>query len=133
MPASSHKLALALARRIGEVLPPPLGVRAVGGNLEVVRADGAALGGSAAAGIVDEADGRTLDERVETAGQAVLSGIQDCVAEFRTVPWPAREDGGMAMPGARAGAGRLRLWYGDSEEAAVVRLRPIEFEEFNQE
>jgi hypothetical protein len=126
MEPSSLRFAQALAERIGEILPPPLTIRADGGNL-VVSADGVSQGGSGAAEIVENDDDRTPAERVECAARAVLDGVQDAVSEYLTLPWPADADGRMATAGVRTDAERLHLWFGSTESAAVVTLRPIEF------
>jgi hypothetical protein len=131
MKASSRTFARALAERIGEILPPPLTIHADGRNL-VVSVDGIDQGGSAASMIVEVDDGRTLAERVETAGRAVLSGIQDGVSEYLTLPWPVDADGRMAMPGVRADEERVYLWFGSSEADAVVTLRPIGLDQLIQ-
>jgi hypothetical protein len=128
MRASSRKFARAVAERTGEILPPPLVIRVSGACLDVY-ADGVSKGGSAAAVIVEADDGGTLSERLESAARAVLGGIQDGVAEYLALPWPLDADGQMAMPGARADAERLHLWFGGGEAAAAVTLRPIELRE----
>jgi hypothetical protein len=128
MNPSSYRLALAFVERFGEVLPPPVTIHAVGSRLDL-HADGVLLGGSDAVCILEEEDGRALPELAECVGHAVLDGIQDCTAEYLATPWPTEAGGEMAMPHARADAGRLHLWYGASEAAAVVRLRPIELDE----
>lgn len=128
MSISSHRLARALAERIAEILPPPLTVRVSGSRIDV-HADGVCQGGSAAVVIVEADDDRTPTERLETAGRAVLSGIQDCVSEYLTLPWPIDAEGRMAMPGARVDAERVHLWFGGSEAAAVITLRPIGLDE----
>jgi hypothetical protein len=129
MQASSLRFAQALADRIGEILPPPLTIRADGGNL-VVSVDGVSQGGSGAAMVVEDDDDRTPAERVETATRAVLDGVQDAVSEYLTLPWPADADGRMATAGVRVDAERVHLWFGGTESAAVVTLRPIELREF---
>ncbi len=128
MRTSSRKLALALAERLGEVLPPPLGVRALGDCLEV-QADGTGWGGSAAADIVGHEDGRSPAERVETAVRAMLGGVQDAASEYLTLPWPVDAAGTMALPEARTDAERVHAWFGGSEADAVLTLRPITFAE----
>lgn len=133
MRPSSRRLARALAERLAGIVPPPLHVRA-GGDIVHVEADGRALGGSAAACIVEADDDRTDGERLECAIRAVLDGVQDCVAERLARPWPADAGdtpaGAMALPGARAEGGGARLWYGSGEDDAVVALRPIAPEEW---
>jgi hypothetical protein len=127
MRVSSLRFALALAERIGEILPPPLTIRAEGSSVDLY-ADGINQGGSAAAVIVEADDDRTLRERLETAGRAVLSGVQDCVSEYLTLPWPIGVDGRMAIPDVRADEERLYLWFGGSEAGATVTLRPMELD-----
>jgi hypothetical protein len=128
MQPSSLRFARALAERIGEILPPPLAIRADGGNL-VISADDIIHGGSAAASIVEDDDDRTVAERVECAGRAVLDGVQDAVSEYLTLPWPVDVDGGMATAGVRVDAERVHLWFGGSESTAIVTLRLIELGE----
>lgn len=125
MSASSHRLASLLAERIAEILPPPLTVRASGDALKLY-ADGIAVGGATAASILEDGDDA---EQVRTAAWAVLSTIQDDVMEHLTEPWPVGAGGQGALPEARIDASHLHLWFGEREEAAVVRLRPISLAE----
>jgi hypothetical protein len=128
MQASARGFAQALAVRIGEILPPPLTIRVDGCSLDVY-ADGISQGSSAAAVIVEEDDGRTLSEKLETTGRSVLSGIQDSVSEYLTLPWPKDARGRMATENARADAERLYLWFAGSEAEAVITLRPVDVAE----
>src|SRR5258707_795480 len=100
MRASSRKLAMALAKRIGEVVPAPLTLRAAGTGV-ALYADGELLGGDDSASIVEDEDGRALSERVDTAVQSVLSGIQDCVMRYLRAKWPTDGAGELALPGVR--------------------------------
>lgn len=129
MHASSHKLAPALADRLGDVLPSGLSVRASGGGIEIVAPGGVLIGGSNAAALVDDAEGETSRDEVETAARAILSAIQDDVMEYLTLQWPVGDGGEVGVPNARADADRLHLWFGTSETSPVVRLRPISFSE----
>jgi hypothetical protein len=124
----SHHLAEAISDRIGAIVPPPLAVQAEGSSVNLY-VNSKFWGGSAAAEIIEDVDGSTFSERLERAAIAILSGIQDCTAEYLTLPWPVDEGGEMAMPGARADIHRLYLWYGSSEDTALLTLRPIEFAE----
>ena len=124
MNASSHRLAMALAERIGEVLPAPLTIRAAGSGVSLI-ADGELLGGSDAPSILDDEDDGVFSERVETAARAALDGIQDCVMRYLTEEWPIDSQGTLALPDARTEAGVLHIWYGTSEKTAAIRLRPI--------
>lgn len=129
MRASSHKLAAALADRIGEILPPPLTSHARGSSV-LVYANEIGVGSTMAPLILEENDDRTIAERAECVARAVLSTIQDEIAEYLTLEWPVDAWGKMAMPSARTASERLYLWYGESEAEAVITLRPINFEEF---
>ena len=80
--------------------------------------------------IVEDDDDRTIAERAECVARAVLSTIQDDVAEYLTLPWPVDAWGKMVMPGARTESERLYLWYGESEAEPVISLTPIDFHEF---
>jgi hypothetical protein len=124
MAALSHSFARELADRLADILPDGLSVLADGSALVLHRA-GDALGGSDAATIVDETDGRGTAERYEVAGRAVLDAIQDCVVMYLRDRWPRDASGSMAMPGAHARGGRVNLWYGPTLESAALALRPI--------
>ena len=130
MNASSHKLAAALATRIGVALPYPLTARAEGSSV-TLYVDQNVIGGSAAAAIIKDPGSGELGERAQTAVRAMLSGILDCVSEYLTVPWPTEVDGEMAISGARADAHRLHLWYGRSETDPVFSFAPIEIGDLN--
>lgn len=128
MRASSPRLASALASRLDSKVPDDIVVRADGTNVIVVHGD-REFGASGATQIVDDEDGRSLAERVETVVRAVLSGVQDCVVEELTEPWPTNGSGGLAFPGARVVGHEVRSWYGE-EQAPAMRLGTISFEEF---
>ncbi len=128
MHALSHRLALLLAQRLAEVVPPPLTVRAGGETVGLVVV-GCLVSASTAASIVDARDHPLSTRDVETAARAVLSGIQDDVAEYLTTPWPSSPSAEMAMPDVRTDSRYLYMWYGSDEEGAVIRLRPIALEE----
>ena len=127
MVALSHRLAAAMASRLASVIPRPLTVRANGEavNVYTEAAPSKALGGSAAAAIVEDDDGRTLDEKIETAVLAILSGVQDSVAEELREPWPRVAEHGMALPNTRRQGGQVYSWFGDDEAAATIALRPL--------
>jgi hypothetical protein len=74
---------------------------------------------------LEDDDDRTPSERAEVAARAVLSGLQDDVMYYLTEQWPVDGQGNLAFPEAQAEAGTLHLWFGGSEETAVIRLQPI--------
>lgn len=129
MRASSRKLAMALAERIGKIVPAPFTLRSLGSGVDLYVGE-EQIGGSDAAIIIEDKDGRTASERVKTVVLAVLGDIQDSVMLYLTEQWPTEIGGELAMPGARTDAGRVYLWYGASEEQPVISLRPIKFDDF---
>jgi hypothetical protein len=129
MRASAPHFARALAERIGEVLPPPLVIHARGGGL-AVYADGKEVGGALSPAIIEDEDGRSIAEKAEAVARTALGTIQNDVSEYLTLPWPKNAAGEMVVPGARAGSGRLYLWYGTSESDAALSLGSIDFAEF---
>lgn len=129
MHALSHKLAAALAVRLGRVVPPGYRVHAQGSLVQLYQ--GTALRGQAAAAeIVDDIDDRSFDERIAAASRAVLSDIQDCLVESLGGPWPKSPLGGIALPdvGSDRAGERVMLWYGD-EQTPTLALAPIEIGE----
>jgi hypothetical protein len=128
MPASSHKLARAIAKCVDEVIPPRFSVGAHRGFVYIFE-HGVSLGGIGTGVAIDAEDGRKFSERAAGAAVTILGGIQDDVTLSLRTPWPADAAGNMALPGARTEAGRIYLWYGASEEEAVIRLRPIDLDD----
>jgi hypothetical protein len=61
-------------------------------------------------------------KNIETAAYAVLSGIQDFIAETLTIQWPG--EGTMPLPFATVTAGVLNCGFGD-ERSPVIRFEPI--------
>ncbi len=88
--------------------------------------DGRDLGGSPALVILAEHDGRSVDEKIETAVDAVLSDVQDRIIEARKGPWPGESGRGadLPMPDCRVTGDQLRLWFGE-ENAPVISVAPI--------
>ena len=61
------------------------------------------------------------------AGASVRAGAP--LRRHLQAQWPTDRDGKLALPGARADAVRVYLWYGSSEDQPVITLRPIELHE----
>ncbi len=116
---SSVELATLLSTRLQEVVPDGVVVTADGADV-VVRVDGRESRNGTAA-ILDD-DGRTVDEAICTAARAILSHVQDAVAEATTEPWPGTGTE-LPQPGADIHDGRLRAWFGDRETPALVVVR----------
>ena len=129
MRVSASRFAAALAARCGQAVPPPVRVLARAGGDVVVEADGREVAGSGMAGVVDDDDGSTWDERLTRAACAILGTVQDGVCEALTEPWPVDEDREMAMPSARIIDGRLEPGFGADPGPAVLALRPIPLDE----
>jgi hypothetical protein len=122
---SADRFAAALATRLDSVVPPGLSVRARGFVVGVC--DPQWWGGSAIADIVAIEDGRSIVERVETAAQAILSGIQDEVMETTKEQWPVGSTG-VGNPEVRVIGDELRMWFGD-ESKPVLRLDSLDLNE----
>jgi hypothetical protein len=122
---SSRNLAAALAERLAHIVPRGFSVRSEDTDISVYR-DGKLVGGSAALEIINDDDGRGLDERIEVAVQAVVSGIQDDIIETIKGPWPGTSTRGvdLPMPDCRVTDDQLRVWFGD-EKAPVASVPPI--------
>ena len=123
MAVSSLKLAKTLATRLNEIVPASFQVDAEGNDVGVYS-NGVAIGGSGAPAIVDDDDGRSIDQKLETAARAVLSAVQDTISESLREAWPSVNRRVMALPGAHLTGGELRLWYGD-QAAPVARIGGI--------
>jgi enolase len=125
MDVSSRELAAILAERLNHIVPTGFMVQSKDVNVDVY-ADGKSLGGSAALEILDDDDDRSVEEKIETAVQAVLSSIQDTIIETVKEPWPGTSPHGtdLPMPDCRVTGDQLRFWFGD-QEAPVVSAAPI--------
>lgn len=131
MRASSRKLAIALAERLGKTVPAPLALRSLGSGVNLYVGE-QQVGGSSAAIIIEDKDSRTASERVETAVLGVLEDIQNCVMLYLTEEWPTETGGELALPGTRTDADRVHFWYGASEDKPVISFRPIEVQEIQE-
>jgi hypothetical protein len=123
MDASSRELAAALAGRLNEIVQESFTVRAEGVRV-TVSYDGQDLSGSPALEILDDLDGRDVEEKTETAVRAVLSDVQDRVMEASKGPWPGERGADLPMPDCRVTGAQLRVWFGD-EDAPAVSVAPI--------
>jgi hypothetical protein len=121
---SSRDLAVALADRLNDIVPPGFVVRAQDSDLVVIH-DGQVVGVSGGPTIMDNANAIMYPrENLETAVRATLSGVQDYIAEATTEPWPG-SGGTQPNSDARVDDDRVQMWFG-SEEAPLIRLRPID-------
>jgi hypothetical protein len=119
---SPDRFAPAVATRLNKVVPAGLSVRAEGSAVTLY--DPEPWGGSLAADILTEGDGRSIVELVETAAYAIMNSIQDEVMESTKEQWPLGPRGA-AEPEARVIGGQLHLWFGD-ETASILRLETVD-------
>lgn len=130
MPAESHsrELARALARRLSTIIPPGVSVRTEGTSVVVV-ADGSVIGGTPAAEIANEADGRSAVERLASAASAVLSGVQDIVMRHSARQWPLDSAGRTALPYARIAGHQVAIGFEALGGTIVHELAPLTLED----
>jgi len=121
---SSHELAVALARRLNQVVPAGIDVHVQGADLVVLH-NGHVVGTSGAPAILETVEAlREPGENLETAVRAALSGVQDYIADVTTEPWPGTA-GSQPNPDARVDSAAVLMWFGP-EDAPVLRLPPID-------
>jgi hypothetical protein len=133
MSVRSHNIAAALAERLSEVAPPGISLRPYGAEIQV-RQDERVVGSAPALEIIDDDDGRSLPDRLETAVRAALAGIQDVIMESLHDPWPepskllGSPGGGADLPhpDSHVTGTELLAWFGDASDP-VLSLRPIGF------
>ena len=110
MAISADKLAAEMAARLSQVSPSGCTVVSEGSLVLVTSSEGD-LSASAAASVVEELDGRSDHELLETASSAILSGTQDAIARILKEPWPVSGDGSMGIPESAVEGDFLRLWF----------------------
>lgn len=124
MSVSSGVFAAALATRLGEVAPADVWVFAEGSDV-VVATDTGRVGAEGAATILDDADGRSPTERIETAARAVLSGVQDFIIDELWRAWSSDSAGtGPALPNVQVSGNELDMWVGAASEP-TIRCMPL--------
>jgi hypothetical protein len=125
MNVSSRNLAIDISDRLNDFVPEDLSISSANGAIEVYSG-GQMVGGSPALDIIEENDGRSVTDRVETAVQSTLSGIQDVIIEDIHGPWPGPPGPGpeLPLPECRVSGDELLIWFGDEENPALA-LPPI--------
>jgi len=126
MHVSSRKVASSVCQALAEDMPRGFMLTLTGSTVHLSY-QGDELGASTAAKIVDEEDGRPIEQRLLTACTAVLSAVQDWVSEQTGEEWPTRNVATGAMPGADIDPElmNVRLWFGPSWSHAALALKPI--------
>lgn len=121
--ASSLKLAAQLAERLNEVAPDGFTVTAEDIAV-VVSHNGEFVGASEAPAILETVEGiRDPGEAIVTAAAAVISGVQDFIADTSAEPWPGTRD--QPDPDVRRTGDQLEMWFGD-EDNPVLKLRALD-------
>ena len=131
------KLATAIADRLSANVPTPVrvfvkdltpGLPPENKHVAVCVADGDEQWGGQRLSTVDLEPDDERSARVVAVRAAVnvLSGVQDTISRILREPWPRLSTGDMALPHARVDLQQLHLWFGPTENAAALTLRPIE-------
>jgi hypothetical protein len=107
MPPTAFRLAEALASRLNPTLPRPIHV------------------------LVERAASPATTHSDVIMAIAMLGGVQDSVIRIRRDRWPRLPTGDIALPDGRADSARVHLWFGPSENHAVLTLPPIELGELS--
>lgn len=123
--AGSRDLAEALAGGLSQIVPDGFTVLSDNSDV-VVYSGGRSLCGSAALAIIDADDGRTLQEKIETAVIAAVTGVQDCIIEALQGPWPGKSTRGpdLPLPDCRIEGSQLKVWFGEESRPDAV-IPPI--------
>ena len=121
--ASSLKFAAELAIRLNEVVPDGFTVVAEDENV-VLRHNGKVVGSTGMAEIVESSENLDhLPQNMETGARAILSNVQDWIADTTTEPWPGKRS--LPNPDAQVTGERLEAWFGDQDNP-VLKLRPLD-------
>lgn len=126
MGAPSRELARFVTDELRATLPQGVDIASEGPDVVVSFRGFESRNGMAS--ILDEDDGRSLAERLESAALALLSHVQDVAADASTVPWPG-SDATLPLPGTEVSGGRLHAWFGNRDSPDLV-LREVEVSAF---
>ena len=74
---------------------------------------------------------RSVGDVVCSMAIAVLGGVQDSVIRIRRERWPRLPTGDIALPDGRTDSERVYLWFGTSENHAVLTLPPIDLRDLS--
>ena len=89
----------------------------------VLRHNGEVIGSTSMADLVESSENLDhLPENLETAARAILSNVQDWIADTSYEPWPGTQS--QPNPGAQFSDGILAMWFGDQENP-VLSLAPL--------
>ena len=142
MPLSALKLGEALAHRLDAIVPRPIHVSAETPSSSTLRRDADVIvrvshgaepwSGQGFSNLDLKARGDiSLGDVACDMAVATLNGVQDAVIRVLRERWPRSPTGELVLPDGRADSERIHLWYGTSEDRAVVTLLPIELREIS--
>lgn len=142
MPLSALRLAEALASRLNAIVPSPIHVL-----VEEPSSSGLSLDADVIIRVADGTEPRgghgfsNLDLQPDSPSSlgdvacsmavAMLNGVQDWVIRILQGRWPRSSAGDIAVPDGRADSDCVYLWYGASEDHAVLTLEPITLREIS--
>ncbi len=116
---SSHELAAKIEEWLSGSTPRNIAVSASNSEIEVV-VDGGDPSRDDIASIADEDDGRSFEERVQTATLSLLSHVQDQIVLALGSPWPATSGSELPLPHVEVANGWLHAWFGDSSRPVLA-------------
>jgi hypothetical protein len=121
--ASSSEFAAALAARLNEVAPEGFTVIAEHATV-AIRQHGGVTGFTDVAELVESSENLDhLPKNLSTAARAILSAVQDWIADTSNQPWPVTTR--QPNPGVRVTGTHLAMWFGDPDEP-MLTLRPLD-------
>jgi hypothetical protein len=121
--ASSPDFAAELAIRLNEVVPEGFTVTAERENV-VLRHGAEVVGSTDMAELVESSENLDhLPGNFETAARAIMSNVQDWIADTTYEPWPGTRS--QPNPNARAQGHQLDMWFGDDDDRVLI-LRPLD-------
>lgn len=121
--ASSPQFASELATRLAEVIPAGFTVAADDVSVRLAH-NGQVIGSTDMAELVEDSENfDDLPANLESAARAILSNVQDWIADTTAEPWP----GERGLPDADAAVtdSILAMWWG-ARDNAVLALRPLD-------
>jgi hypothetical protein len=120
--ATSHEFAVELADRVNEVVPAGFAVTADEVSV-VLSQDGARIGSTDMAELVESSENLDhLPDNLRTAAWAILSNVQDGIADTTATPWPGERS--QPNPRVEIVGDQLRMWFGEAE-SPTLELRAL--------
>ena len=125
--ASSHEFAKSLGAQLRDSVPEGVAIEVDGADVVIRFADQESRNGTAS--ILDDDDGRSLYEKVDSATRAILSHVQDAASVATGRPWPG-SGADMPLADVEVRNGHLHAWFG-AIDAPVLRLNDIDLRDLD--